>query len=185
VFYKKMHDPIEQTLQGSVPPLLTPVNSDHGQNQGIELEARSSLARLWGRMRGLSVNANATFISSEVFLKPQSTQLSSPVHPLQGQADYVVNVGLFYESRSHVNASVLLGGVGKRLRTVGYLLPDIYDQPTTSLDATVSLVPFHRGRLSASAKNLLNPNVQQLQGEKEVSAYRDGRSYTVAFTFGN
>jgi outer membrane receptor protein involved in Fe transport len=185
VFYKKMHDPIEQTLQGSVPPLLTPVNSDHGQNKGIELEARSSLARLWGRMRGLSVNANATFISSEVFLKPQSTQLSSPVHPLQGQADYVVNVGLFYESRSHVNASVLLGGVGKRLRTVGYLLPDIYDQPTTSLDATVSLVPFHRGRLSASAKNLLNPNVQQLQGEKEVSAYRDGRSYTVAFTFGN
>jgi outer membrane receptor protein involved in Fe transport len=186
VFYKKLHEPIEQTLQGAVPPLLTPVNTDHGHNQGVELEARSSLARVWNRMRGLSVNANATFISSEVFLKPQTTVLSSQAHPLQGQADYVVNFGFFYDSRGHTaNASMMLASVGKRLRTIGYLLPNIYDQPTTSLDATVNLSPFHRGRLSATARNLLNPKVQQLQGGKEVSAYRDGRSYSLSFTFGD
>ena len=186
VFYKKLYEPIEQTIQGAVPPLLTPVNSDHGQNKGVELEARSSLARVWRRMKGLSLNANATFISSEVHLKPQTTVLSSPIHPLQGQADYAVNAGLFYESRQHAaNASIMYGRVGRRLRTVGYLLPDIYDQPTTSLDATLNVSPFHRGRLTATAKNLTNPNVQQLQGGKEVSAYRDGRSYTLSLTFGN
>jgi TonB-dependent receptor len=186
VFYKKLYEPIEQTLEGAVPPLLTPVNSDHGQNKGLELEARSSLARLWRRMKGLSVNANATFISSEVFLKPQITVLSSPVHPLQGQADYSVNAGLFYESqRRHADASVMLGRVGTRLRTVGYLMPNIFDQPTTSLDATLNFSPFHRGRLSATARNLLNPNVQQLQGGKEVSSYHDGRSYALSFTFGD
>ena len=186
VFYKQLYEPIEQTLQGAVPPLITPVNSDHGFTKGVELEARSSLSRAWRRMKGLSLNANATFISSEVHLKPQLTVLSSQVHPLQGQATYSVNAGLFYESREHAaNASVMLGRVGERLRTVGYLLPDIYDQPTTSLDATLNVSPFHRGRLSATAKNLLNPNVQQLQGGKEVSAYRDGRSYSISFTFGN
>src|SRR5262249_31751393 len=90
-FYKKLHEPIEQTLQGAVPPLLTPINSDHGHNQGVELEARSSLGRIWERMKGLSLNANASFISSEVILKQQTTVLSSPAHPLQGQATYVVN----------------------------------------------------------------------------------------------
>jgi hypothetical protein len=79
----------------------------------------------------------------------------------------------------------MLGRVGKRLRTVGYLMPNIYDEPTTSLDATLNFSPFHRGRLSATARNLLNPNVQQLQGGKEVSAYHDGRSYSLAFTFGD
>jgi hypothetical protein len=97
-----------------------------------------------------------------------------------------VNVGLFYEARQHdANASVMLGRVGQRLRTVGYLLPDIDDQPTTSLDATLNYSPFHRGRLSATARNLMNPSVQQLQGGKEVSAYRDGRSYSLALTFGD
>jgi outer membrane receptor protein involved in Fe transport len=186
VFYKKLREPIEQTLAGAVPPLLMPVNSDHGHNQGVELEARSSLGRIWGRMKGLSLNANATFISSRVSLKHQTTVLSSQEHPLQGQAKYVVNAGLFYESRGHaINGSLLLGRVGERLRTIGYLLPDVYDQPTTSLDASFSLSPFHRGRLSMTAKNLANPNVRQLQGGKEVSAYRDGRSYSLAFNLGD
>lgn len=186
VFYKKLHEPIEQTLQGAVPPLLSPVNSDHGHNQGVELEARSSLARIWDGMRGLSLNANATFISSQVYLKRQTTVLSSPVHPLQGQADYVVNAGLFYQPDwRETSVSLLFGRVGKRLRAVGYLLPDVYDQPTTSLDATVNVSPFRHWRLSASAKNLLDPNVRQLQGGKEVSAYRDGRSYSLSFNLGD
>ncbi|MFI5371132.1 MAG: TonB-dependent receptor domain-containing protein [Candidatus Eisenbacteria bacterium] len=185
-FYKSLHEPIEQQIQGAVPPLIGPVNSDHGRDAGVELEARSGLGRYWGRLRGLSVNANASFISSHVVLKTPLTQLSSLEHPLQGQADYVANAGLFYESgRQRAQASVLFGVVGRRLRTLGYLLPDIYDQPTTSLDATLGWAPGRGWHVQASARNLLDPNVQQLQGGKEVSAYRSGRSYSLALSFGS
>lgn len=37
VFYKRLHDPIEQVIQGGTPPLLVPRNSDHGRNLGLEL----------------------------------------------------------------------------------------------------------------------------------------------------
>jgi outer membrane receptor protein involved in Fe transport len=185
-FYKNLHEPIEQQIQGAVPPLIGPVNSDHGRDAGVELEARSGLGRYWARLRGLSVNANASFIRSHVVLKTPITQLSSLEHPLQGQADYVANAGLFYESaRRRTQASLLFGVVGTRLRTLGYLLPDIYDQPTTSLDATVGWAPARWWHLQASARNLTNPNVQQLQGGKEVSAYRNGRSYSLALSFGS
>jgi TonB-dependent receptor len=185
-FYKSLHEPIEQQIQGAVPPLIGPVNSDHGRDAGVELEARSGLGRYWARLRGLSVNANASVIRSHVVLKTPITQLNSLEHPLQGQADYVANAGLFYEAaHARTQASLLFGVVGTRLRTLGYLLPDIYDQPTTSLDATIGWAPARGWHLQASARNLTNPNVQQLQGGKEVSAYHNGRSYSLALSFGS
>jgi outer membrane receptor protein involved in Fe transport len=185
-FYKRLQEPIEQSIQGSVPPLLVPLNSDHGRNLGVELEGRAGLGRFWARARGLSVNANASFVSSKVVLKPQLTPLSDQEHPLQGQADYSVNVGLLYAHPSgRADASLLVTAVGRRLRTLGYLLPDIYDQPTSTVDAVVNVAP--RGGLHAkvAARNLLNPRIQQLQDGKEVSGYSAGRSFSIALSFGS
>jgi hypothetical protein len=185
-FYKRLKDPIEEAIQGAVPPLLTPINSDHGYNRGVELEARAGLGRVWRALREFSVNANAAFINSRVVLKPQTTPLSDQEHPLQGQADYSVNAALSYASTSGaVDGSVLFGAVGKRLRTLGYLLPDVYDQPTTSLDATFSVAPFHVFRVKFAARNLLDPRIQQLQNHKEVSGYRLGRSFSIALSLGS
>jgi TonB-dependent receptor len=184
-FYKDLKEPIEQSIQGGVPPLLTPLNSDHGYNRGLEFEARAALGRYWGRLRRLSINANATTISSSVTLKPQPTSLSDQVHPLQGQAAYTVNGGLTYSTPSgHTDVSILVGAVGKRLRTLGYLLPDIYDQPTTTLDAAANFTPLKNLRLKLAARNLSQKRIQQLQGSKEVSGYVPARTFTAALVFG-
>ena len=186
-FYKRLHEPIEQVVGGgSGALLLRPLNSAKGRNLGLELEARTSLRRLWTRLDRLSINTNAAFISSEVDLAPQTSVFGSQTHPLQGQADYLVNAALSYATAGGGDLSVLVNATGRRLRTIGVLpLPDIYQQPATSLDATLNVPLLKVYRLKMAAKNLLDPQTQLMQGDFEVSAYRTGRSYSIAFSYGS
>lgn len=187
VFYKKLHEPIEQTIVGGAPPVLMPRNSDHGENMGVELEARAGLGRLWGGLSRLAFNSNASIIQSRVFLKPQVSELGTQEHPLQGQAAYLFNAALSYASAGNgATMSVLVNAVGKRLRTLGHHpLPDVYEQPAETLDVTASFGILPGSRLKLNAKNLLDGEVQLLQGDRIVSSYKNGREYSVAFTFGS
>jgi outer membrane receptor protein involved in Fe transport len=182
-FYKRLRDPIEQTIQAGSPPILIPRNSERGTNQGVELEARFGLGRLWPRLNTLSLNANATLLSSVV--RP-SAGLGSLEHPLQGQAQYSLNGAMGYTSPGgRADASVLLVGTGRRLRTLGLNLPDVYERPFVSLDATGNVRLFRLSRMKLAARNLLDPTIRQLQGPREVSSYRIGRSYSIAYSYGS
>ena len=184
-FYKKLHHPIEQTIQGGTPPLLAPENSEGGRNLGTELEARVGLGRVWKGLSRLSLNTNAAFISSKV--RPTPRIQVNGEHPLQGQAAYVVNGGLSYAlAGGRGDATVLLSAAGKRLRLLGYApMADIYDQPTASLDATMSLGVAGLSRIKLSAKNILDPQIRQLQAGHEISSYHRGRAYSVAYVYGS
>ncbi|MGH7741591.1 MAG: TonB-dependent receptor domain-containing protein [Candidatus Eiseniibacteriota bacterium] len=186
-FYKKLHDPIEQIIQGGSPPVLIPKNSQGGHNLGGEFEARSSLGRIVHSMRQFSVNLNCSVISSEVTVAKQITNLTTQVHPLQGQANYLANAGLVWTSRSGTtDVSLLASSVGVRLHTLAYNpLPDIYDRAYTTLDFALNFVPFRNTRMKFGAKNLLDPAIQQLQGYREVSSYHNGREYGISFTVGS
>ena len=185
-FYKQLHQPIEQVIGGGSPLVLKPRNSAGGHNVGVELEARSSLGRVWKRLDRFSLNTNASFIRSEVELPPSPSEHGSEKHPLQGQADYLVNAALSYLTPNGADLTLLLNATGKRLRTLAVQpLPDVYHQPFTSLDATLNF-PFMRDyRIKVSARNLLDPYQQQLQGHREVSGYRTGRSYSIEFSYGS
>jgi outer membrane receptor protein involved in Fe transport len=186
-FYKRLHQPIEQVIRGGTPHLLQPFNSDEGRNLGVELEARAGLARVWSRLKGLSISSNASLISSDVRLPRQSTILGSMHHPLQGQANYLVNAALGYAARGgRSDASIMVSAVGKRLYALGSTpLPDIYEQPVTTLDATLNVRAYRGARLKFGAKNLLDPRIRQLQDGQEVSAYYKGRSYSLALSYGS
>lgn len=185
-FYKRLRQPIEQVIQGSADPLVYPRNSDGGRNLGVELEARSGLGRAWKRLNRFSVNANASIISSEVRLKLLS-QNGSERHPLQGQANYLVNAGLSYTAEDRRKEfAVLASTTGKRLAALGYApLPDIYEQPITTLDISLGYAPYAWGRMKFSAKNLLDQRVKQLQGGREVSGFDTRRSFSIALSFGS
>jgi len=185
-FYKHLHEPIEQVIQGGTSQnLLIPRNSAWGRNYGVELEARSGLGRIWGRLRSLAVNANASVISSKVHLKDRLSEFGSSEHPLQGQARYLMNAALVYTSPGgRLDASVLVGQVGRRLSQLAEgPLGDIYAQPYGTLDATVNLRAFGAYRFKVAAKNLTDPLIRQLHGDHEMSAYRKGRSYSLSATY--
>jgi len=185
-FYKAMHEPIEQVFQAGSPMLLIPRNSDHGRNLGLELEARLGLGRLAKRLAAFSVNANASFISSRVKLEPTVSRLGSEEHPLQGQASYLVNATLGYAPSNRLDFSLMLNTTGRRLRSLGVEpSPDIYADPVSTLDAAMNLTLRTGVRVKASGKNLLDPTVRILQGDREVSSYRAGRSVAVALSVGS
>jgi TonB-dependent receptor len=186
VFYKYLREPIEQVIQGGTSQnLLIPRNSAWGRNYGVEIEARSGLGRISGRLRNLSVNANASFISSKVRLKDRLSEFGSGEHPLQGQADYLVNTALAYTSNdARFDASVLYALIGTRLHQLAEgPLGDIYDQPSSALDLAVNFRPFSAGRLKLAARNLTDPRQLILHGDHEVSAFRKGRSYSLSFSY--
>ena len=186
VFYKRLHDPIEQAIRGGSPGLMIPVNSEGGTNRGIELEARAGLGRLWKPLASFSVNTNASIISSEIRLAPGDSHFGSGEHPLQGQADYLVNGALSCATASRrLEATLLMSLTGKRLRALGSSdLPDIYEQPSGSVDASVGF-GLGRARWKLAARNLLDPRIRQLQNGAETTGYRRGRSYSIALSTGS
>jgi hypothetical protein len=186
VFYKYLHEPIEQVLQAGSPMLLVPRNSDHGRNVGVELEARVGLGRALKVLQRFSVNSNASIIRSEVTLAPQISPLGSEVHPLQGQAAYLVNATLNCAVTQAMDMAVMVNSTGRRLKALGVEpQPDIYTQPVTFVDATAIYRVRRMVRLKASARNLLDPNQLILQGDKEVSAFHTGRSFSIELAFGS
>ena len=186
-YYKAMQQPIEQVIQGGAPNLLIPRNSDRGHNVGMELEARAELRRVWKRLDGLTLNSNASIISSKVRLQPQLTALGSAEHPLQGQSAYLLNAALMYTTPDRrMDVALLFAANGRRLRALGLNpLPDVYELPSNSLDAAVNLAPGGNTRIKLAAKNVTDPKIQQTQAGKEVSAYHRGRSYSIALTYGS
>jgi outer membrane receptor protein involved in Fe transport len=186
-FYKNLLDPIEQIIQGGSPPVLIPKNSQGGHNLGGEFEARVGLGRIAKPMKQFSINVNASVISSEVTIAKQITNITTQVHPLQGQANYLANAGLGWASKAGTtDVSLLASSVGVRLHTLAYNpLPDVYDRPYTTLDFALNFSLFRSARMKIGAKNLLDPAVRQMQGDREVSSYHDGREYGVSFTIGS
>ena len=73
---------------------------------------------------------------------------------------------------------------GERLRALGLSLPDVYEQPNGTLDFAVHWKPVQGLRVKLAAKNLLNPAIQQLQGDREVSSYQAGRRVAFALSYG-
>ena len=84
---------------GWIHPTDSSINVAIGQQKdvaprGLELEARTGLGRVWSGLQRFALNTNASFIRSEVQLAPQLSQLARATHPLQGQADSLLNAAL-------------------------------------------------------------------------------------------
>jgi outer membrane receptor protein involved in Fe transport len=186
MFYKRLHDPIEQVIRGGDAPILVPENSEFGRNVGIELEARADLGRYWRPLRGLAVNANCAWIDSKVRIRKQLTEYTSREHPLQGQAAYVINGSLSYATAGGAaDATVLVSAAGRRLDALGVApRPDVYAEPYATVDAALNwrFVPSLRVKLAA--RNLFDAEVRTLQGGSEVAVYRSGRSFGLTLAYG-
>jgi outer membrane receptor protein involved in Fe transport len=185
-FYKHLHHPIERTIQAGALRALIPFNTGEGFDRGLELEARMNLGRAAQRLQRFSVNTNASFIASRVDVGASSKQ-GTLTHPLQGQANYLVNAALSWTSAGNrTDVTVMATSAGKRLKLLGFApLPDVYEQPITSLDATLNWAPYPNTRLKLAAKNLLDPAFRTLQGNREAESYRAGRAFSLAFTLGS
>ena len=156
---------------------------------GAEIEFRRSLEQLSQRLRLFSVNANLTYVHSDVDIGEQQLSVATNrERPLEGQSDQVGNVALqFLQPRTGTMARILAGYTGKRVTDVGaYGLPDIYEDSYLSLDAAISqsLGRFVSGvELKLGATNLLDRSREFTQAGAVQRRYSPGRTFSLSLSY--
>lgn len=201
IFYKRFDSPIEKVIIPTGSSLLTSWdNADTADLYGFEIEVRKSLGFLnrWfvlgpsedeSWLDDLSLIANFALIESEVSISEDEDSLGNQTNnkrPLEGQPEYVLNVGMLYDNRDlGLTVALFASTFGESISGVGaFGLPDEKEQPRWSLDFNISKT-VGRGSIKLSAENLLDDAYTFEQGEFTTVEYRKGifvgLSYSVNF----
>lgn len=204
-FYKHFDSPIEVvSLPTSSGLLTTWKNADKAELYGVEIEVRKKLgffpqAAPWAS--DFSLLANFTWMTSEVTIaEDRNSQQTNNKRPLQGQPEYVLNLGLLYDHydtetvplardsketkvlRSGWSCALLANTFGKRISAVGSSgLDDEYEQPRWSLDLHMTRQFQNGSSLRLSAENLLNDKYEFKQNGLTTREYT--RGFTIGLTY--
>jgi TonB-dependent receptor len=189
-FYKDFNDPIEQILlaSSSFQPVRSYENADRATNYGVEVEIKKKLGFVFPKLENFSFVGNGSLIHSEIDLKGEKL-FQADKRPLQGQADYISNFGLYYEDlNSKWSASLIYNKVGKKIARVGYAkLGDIVEMPRDQVDMSVSSKIVQHLTLKFSAKDLLNQDQKFIQktseGDKTAELRKTGRTFSLGLSY--
>jgi hypothetical protein len=195
LFRKEFERPIELVRTPASDDLLELRNAETAQNQGIEFDLYRSFAFVenldwlpngiddWLPWSDLYLGANYAWIDSEVDLGANAGIQTSAQRPLQGQSPYVANLSVSYlPADGKTEATLLYNVAGERISKVGESgAPDEYEQPFNQLDFTVSRsLRWDGWKLKLRLRNLLDPEVEFLQGDEVSRSYRKGREAAVS-----
>lgn len=189
-FYKKFINPIELVLiaSSSNEPIRSFENAESANNYGTELELRKNLNFIWDELNNLSFVGNLSLIKSKITLS-NDKGFEQNNRPLQGQADYIFNVGLYYDNLElGLNSSLVYNKVGDRIAKVGTSeLGDIIEKPVDLIDFSISKKLFDNFTLKATAKDLLDQQrlfIQQtLLGDKNYEVKTSGRTFSLSLSY--
>ena len=188
-FYKNFTNPVEVAIQPTTGDLRqTYINAEGAQNQGFELEYRRNLAFLTSKLSPISIQANFTFVDSEVQIgEAQRDLLTSLTRPLMGQSRYVYNViAEWARPQWRSNARVYTNYVSRRITDVGALgLPDIFQEANTMVDFVYQYSVREDGKwtIRFTAENLTNNHYEWRQADILQRSYRVGRTYSIGTSY--
>lgn len=199
-FKKNIRKPIEyvQSSAVNIGSYTTPVNYPEGTLSGFELELRQQLGRLWDPLEGLSVGANATLIRSEVTLPQTEAQdlaargFAEPTRDMLNAPEFLYNLNLTYELEKTgtqlglfytVQGDTLVAGAGQEK---GNYVPSVYAKEYGSLNVSLSQKIGKNWKLSFKAKNLLNPEIQEVYRSDYIdqdsvkTSYKKGIDFSIS-----
>lgn len=127
-FHKKLINPIERINTSSrilsILPSMSFQNAGSATIEGLEFELRKKLDFIPGRFfRSLSVIGNVSLIRSNTKNDTTKTAVVVPTtsdRPLQGQAPYIINAGLYYDNAATgTRISVIYNVSGTSIYAIG------------------------------------------------------------------
>jgi outer membrane receptor for ferrienterochelin and colicin len=171
-FYKKFINPIEQVILGNSPTQYSFENVKSAYSAGIEAELRKSLGFISG-LNSFTLVINSSLIASKVQFDEGSLSRN---RPLEGQSPFIVNAGIFYNSKDNdLMISLMYNVIGKRIVAVGRPspnqwedIPDIYEMPRNVIDLTFSKMIGGKIEIKGGIKDLLNQRVEYAQNVNTV-----------------
>lgn len=191
-FWKGYDDPIERTIQGrsGSAPVSTFQNAETARVLGLELSGRFEFGNFRDWFGGPEIldkfyfMGNVALMNSQVTLAQQGIATSRQ-RPLDGQADYAVNVQAGYSGETH-DVTIAFNQVGTRLHRAGVRpLPEIFLQPIPSLDITwiwrIWSTDTTAGTFRLNGSNLLDPTLEWQQGSVIWRSYNRGIDINASF----
>jgi TonB-dependent receptor len=193
-FYKFFKNPIEQIFnEGSGgASTFNYQNADKAYSAGIEFEMRKKLDVLSANMKNFTFQSNLALIKSRV-----SDAALNLDRSLQGQSNYLVNVGLLYDApKKGLNATLLFNLIGERIflvgdKAAGSSSPDVYEAPRPLLDFQLAKkIIKGNGEIKMNISDILNKVQYFYQNanasnafQKVTDAYRFTRRFGTGFNF--
>jgi len=198
IFYKKFTNPIEASIASNPNLSFTYINAPSAFTTGIEVDIRKKLSFLNTKFfNKMSVLFNASLIKSEVDVNAQ--QSWTPNRKLQGQSPYVVNMGLYYQSKNW-QVSTLYNVFGERIVYIGsgnLSYSEVVEMPRHTVDLTVSRNISDKISINFGVSDLLNQRVLMLQDDPNKKDnvfdknsdphfidYKRGSYYTLGLKYG-
>jgi TonB-dependent receptor len=191
-FYKHFEKPIEETIsRGGQGGIITYENAGAADLLGLELEGRKTLEFLAPALKDFTLITNLTLATSQVELRADSYATNSS-RPLSYQSPFIVNVSLDYANQdTGTDVRLLYNVYGRRITSVGLGgLPDVYEQPRSVLDLTISQRIKKHFDVKLAAQNVLNTPTVFTQGESLADEdanvtrrYKLGSIFTLTGTY--
>jgi TonB-dependent receptor len=169
-FYKTFDKPIEMVQFLADPGTFQPRNVGNGSVAGLEFEFRKSLKFIAPKLENFNWNTNVTVTQSQIkmsesefrsrTLTAREGQEIKDTRDMAGQAPYIINTGLSYQSYVNgLEAGVFYNVQGSTLNYVGFgNRTDTYTVPFHSLNFNVNKTFGADERLQAGfgVQNMLN-----------------------------
>ncbi len=192
-FYKTIDRPIERVTRNFSSFLVDSVRNGRpgAKLEGFELEGRKDFGFLSSRLQGLNLLANYTWVNSRAVVPSVKgdadfTPGGGRARALQGQARYIVNATLEYSHPRFGTYRLLYNRAGRRIDSIGILLPDIIEEPRNQLDAVVIFpVKLFDVPLTAklSAENLLDSEYLFTQAGNVYYRYTRGTTVSIGLSY--
>lgn len=191
-FYKAVDDPIEYVQRVQPFSYTTAVNYPEGRLQGLEFELRQDLGHSFESCKGLSVGVNATWIDARVdlpddeiaafnlpnIMAPRTSRdmTNAPEHLYNFFATYDIEqtgtqLALFYT----ITGDTLVAGAGQ---AGGNFVPDVYAKQYGALNMSISQRIGSHWRLQLQAKNLTDPDIEEVYRSKYIPGDVTKTSYS-------
>ncbi len=180
VFGKQFENPIERVyLATSGTRVVTFQNAESATNYGVELEARFGLGKLASALENVSVFTNATLMQSDIKLRQGLVSATNANRAMVGQAPYMVNGGVTWNTASgSTSATLLYNVIGPRIVDAGVVpLPDVKELPRQVVDLSLRFPLFGAVAGRFDAKNLLDTRYRIEQGPVTRESYNTGRIF--------
>jgi len=191
-FYKYFKDPIEQLFNEGIGGASTFnfQNAEKAYSAGIEVEFRKALDFISPKMKNLTFQSNVAVIKSRVTDAKLSLDRS-----LQGQSNYLINLGMLYDVPKYgLNATVLFNLIGERIflvgdKAAGASSPDVYEAPRPLLDFQLAKkILKGKSEIKLNISDIINRTQYFYQNanssnafQKNTDAYRFTRRFGTTF----
>jgi outer membrane receptor protein involved in Fe transport len=175
-FHKDINDAIEYVQRVASFTFTTPVNYPKGELSGFEFEARQDLGKWFDRLSGMSIGGNLTLINSEVTLpddeaagfESPAIMAPMPTRDMTNAPEHLYNLYMLYDLEVTgtqfaifytVKGDTLVVGAGQ---SNGNFVPNVYAREYGTLNLSVSQKFGKHFTLVFQAKNLTNPEIEEV-----------------------